>query len=68
MTTKEAVRRIIATGACNKTIAREVGKSIHTVKWHVENLMREHGVRNRAALASVLTQEATSRAEIRSVT
>jgi DNA-binding NarL/FixJ family response regulator len=38
----------IGEGMSNKTIARKLGISLHTVKFHVESLFRKLGVRTRA--------------------
>jgi DNA-binding CsgD family transcriptional regulator len=48
------VARLICMGQTNKTIAREMGISDHTVKEHVTNLCRRAGARNRTELAAVL--------------
>jgi DNA-binding NarL/FixJ family response regulator len=38
----------IGTGLGNKAIARELGISLHTVKFHIESLLRKLGARTRA--------------------
>ena len=38
----------IGTGLSNKAIARQLGISLHTVKFHIESLFRKLGVRTRA--------------------
>jgi DNA-binding NarL/FixJ family response regulator len=38
----------IGTGLGNKAIARELGISLHTVKFHIESLFRKLGARTRA--------------------
>ncbi|MFG6477235.1 LuxR C-terminal-related transcriptional regulator [Microbacterium sp. P06] len=48
------VLREVAAGARNAEIARTVGISPHTVKFHVSKLLRKTGTRNRAELAALL--------------
>lgn len=38
----------ISAGLSNKAIARELGISLHTVKFHIESLLRKLGARTRA--------------------
>jgi DNA-binding NarL/FixJ family response regulator len=38
----------IGAGASNKAIARQLGISLHTVKFHIESVFRKLGVRSRA--------------------
>ena len=38
----------IGEGASNKAIARQLGISLHTVKFHIESVFRKLGVRSRA--------------------
>jgi DNA-binding NarL/FixJ family response regulator len=38
----------IGLGLSNKAIARELGISLHTVKFHIESLLRKLGARTRA--------------------
>src|ERR1035441_7879494 len=53
LTTREqAVLRLIVDGATNKTIAQELGISVHGVKHHVANLLKQLGCANRAEVAS----------------
>jgi DNA-binding NarL/FixJ family response regulator len=47
------VLRLLATGAANKQIARELHISVHTVERHVANLYTKIGVSNRAAATVV---------------
>ena len=42
------VLNAISAGHSNKTIARELGISLHTVKFHVESIFRKLGARTRA--------------------
>lgn len=46
---EQDVLRLLATGAANKQIARELHISVHTVERHVANLYAKIGVTNRAA-------------------
>jgi DNA-binding NarL/FixJ family response regulator len=48
LTPREAeVLHAVANGLANKEIARELGISLHTVKFHLESLMRKLGVSSR---------------------
>ncbi|WIB64916.1 LuxR C-terminal-related transcriptional regulator [Curtobacterium sp. MCBD17_040] len=47
------VLRLVASGARNRSIARELGISENTVKFHVSNLLRKAGAANRAELAAL---------------
>jgi DNA-binding CsgD family transcriptional regulator len=50
----------ISAGASNKAIARELGISLHTVKFHIESLFRKLGARTRAeAVAKGLERRET---------
>jgi DNA-binding CsgD family transcriptional regulator len=47
----------ISAGFSNKAIARQLGISLHTVKFHIESLLRKLGARTRAeAVAKALEQ------------
>jgi DNA-binding NarL/FixJ family response regulator len=47
----------IGAGLSNKAIARELGISLHTVKFHIESLLRKLGARTRAeAVAKAMEQ------------
>ena len=50
------VLRILANGGRNKDVAAEMSVSLHTVKFHIENLYHKLGVRTRAELGHVATQ------------
>ena len=47
-----AVLQLIVDGATNKTIADELGISVHGVKHHVANLLKQPGCTNRTEVAS----------------
>jgi DNA-binding NarL/FixJ family response regulator len=50
----------IGAGASNKAIARDLGISLHTVKFHIESLFRKLGARTRAeAVAKGLERRET---------
>lgn len=52
------VLNAIGTGQGNKAIARELGISLHTVKFHIESLLRKLGARTRAeAVAKALERK-----------
>lgn len=50
------VLQILANGGRNKEIAAEMFVSLHTVKFHIENMYRKLDVRTRAELIRVATQ------------
>ena len=55
----------IGTGLSNKAIARQLGISLHTVKFHIESLFRKLGVRTRAeAVAKGLERRAGETVEL----
>ncbi|MFN9031971.1 MAG: response regulator transcription factor [Betaproteobacteria bacterium] len=55
MTVREVdVARRLAQGKSNKTIARELGISPHTVRDHVSELLHKSGVDRRTRLLAVL--------------
>jgi len=47
------VMRLVVSGARNRAIAETLGISDNTVKFHVSNLLRKAGVKNRAELAGL---------------
>ena len=48
LTDREAeVLALIADGAANKDVARELHISVNTVEWHVRNIFNKLGVANR---------------------
>jgi DNA-binding NarL/FixJ family response regulator len=49
---EKAVLQLIVDGATNKTIADELGISVHGVKHHVANLLKQLGCSNRTEVAS----------------
>jgi DNA-binding NarL/FixJ family response regulator len=55
----------IRAGRSNKTIARTLGISLHTVKFHIESLLRKLGARTRAeAVAKALERRTVERIDI----
>lgn len=48
------VALLLQNGACNKTLARQLGLGLPTVKTHLINLFRKVGVRNRTELIGAL--------------
>jgi DNA-binding NarL/FixJ family response regulator len=55
----------IGAGLGNKAIARELGISLHTVKFHIESLFRKLGARTRAeAVAKGLERRAGETVEL----
>lgn len=49
---------LVATGASNKEIGRELGLAEVTVKLHVRQILRKIGARNRSEAASIATRSA----------
>ncbi|MFZ2057636.1 MAG: response regulator transcription factor [Acidimicrobiales bacterium] len=49
---EQAVLQLIADGATNKTVAEELGISVHGVKHHVANLLKQLNCANRTEAAS----------------
>ena len=47
------VLRLVASGARNRDVAKKLGISENTVKFHVSNLLRKAGARSRAELAAL---------------
>lgn len=66
LTTREvAILSAIAVGLSNKAIARELDISLHTVKFHVESLLRKLNARTRAeAVAKGLARRAAETIEV----
>ncbi|HEY7639288.1 MAG TPA: LuxR C-terminal-related transcriptional regulator [Steroidobacteraceae bacterium] len=55
----------IGAGSSNKAIARQLGISLHTVKFHIESLFRKLGARTRAeAVAKGLERRAGETVEV----
>lgn len=48
---QQQVATLVGLGESNKEIARILGISPHTVKEYVSTILREHHLKNRAALA-----------------
>jgi DNA-binding NarL/FixJ family response regulator len=64
LTSRErAVLRLIVDGATNKTIADELGISVHGVKHHVANLLKQLGCVNRTEVASTAMRRGLVSAE-----
>lgn len=51
-TREREVLRLVASGARNRDIAKQLGISDNTVKFHVSNLLRKAGARSRAELVA----------------
>jgi DNA-binding CsgD family transcriptional regulator len=51
------VLALLVDGASNKTIARRLGISPHTAKFHVAAVLRELGARNRAEAVAMALRE-----------
>ena len=54
---EQAVLQLIADGATNKTIADKLGISVHGVKHHVANLLKQLGCSNRTEVASTAMRQ-----------
>jgi LuxR family maltose regulon positive regulatory protein len=50
---ERAALRLAASGVSNEEIARRLGVTIHTIKWHLANVYTKLGVRNRTAAVKV---------------
>jgi DNA-binding NarL/FixJ family response regulator len=51
------VAALLADGASNKGIARDLGISVHTAKFHVTAILEKLGARNRADAVAILLRE-----------
>lgn len=51
-----AILRLIARGMTNAEIARELAMSVHTVKFHVSQLLQQHHCRRRSELVKLADQ------------
>jgi two-component system nitrate/nitrite response regulator NarL len=60
---EQAVLQLIVDGATNKTIADELGISVHGVKHHVANLLKQLGCANRTEVASTAMRRGLVSAE-----
>jgi len=60
---EQAVLLLIVDGATNKTIAEELGISVHGVKHHVANLLKQLGCANRTEVASTAMRRGLVAAE-----
>ena len=56
-TREEQVLRLVARGQCNKTIARELGIAIGTVKTHVKGIMAKLDAASRTEAASIAAEK-----------
>ncbi len=54
---EEEVLRLLARGQCNKTIARELGIAVGTVKTHVKGIMAKLGAVSRTEAASIAAEK-----------
>jgi DNA-binding CsgD family transcriptional regulator len=54
--TETRVVELVATGATNKAIARQLWVSPHTVDTHLRHSFAKLGLRSRVALAALVTQ------------
>jgi DNA-binding NarL/FixJ family response regulator len=60
LTAREAdILRLLARGASNKEMARNLSLSVHTVERHVANLYQKIGARNRAEATAYHLRTAT---------
>ena len=60
---EQAVLQLIVAGATNKTIADELGITVHGVKHHVGNLLKQLGCANRTEVASTAMRRGLVSAE-----
>lgn len=56
-TREEQVLRLVARGQCNKTIARDLGIAIGTVKTHVKSVMAKLDAKSRTEAASIAAEK-----------
>ena len=61
---EHAVLQLIVDGATNKTIADELGISVHGVKHHVANLLKQLGCTNRTEVASTAMRRGLVASEV----
>jgi two-component system nitrate/nitrite response regulator NarL len=54
------VLELLAVGASNRRIARELGVSEHTVKFHLRSIFRTFGVSNRTQAATAYVRSIAS--------
>ena len=54
---EQQVAELLADGASNKVIARELGISVHTAKFHVTAVMEKLGARNRSDAVAISLRE-----------
>lgn len=54
---EQQVAELLAEGASNKVIARELGISVHTAKFHVTAVMDKLGARNRSDAVAISLRE-----------
>jgi DNA-binding NarL/FixJ family response regulator len=60
---EQAVLQLIVAGATNKTIADELKITVHGVKHHVANLLKQLGCSNRTEVASTAMRRGLVSAE-----
>jgi DNA-binding CsgD family transcriptional regulator len=62
LTTRERqVLELVAVGAANQRIARALGMSEHTVKFHLSSIFRKLGATNRTQAAAALYRQSLPR-------
>lgn len=51
------VYELLLLGLSNKEIANKLGKSVHTIRYHIQRVLRRHECENRLALLARVVQE-----------
>ncbi|MNY29179.1 Transcriptional regulatory protein LiaR [compost metagenome] len=54
---EDQVLRLLARGQCNKTIARQLGIAVGTVKTHVKGVLAKLGASSRTEAASIAAEK-----------
>jgi DNA-binding CsgD family transcriptional regulator len=54
---EQQVAELLVEGASNKLIARRLGISVHTAKFHVAAVLEKLGARNRADAVAIVMRE-----------